>query len=163
MAYKTEEFKSIGTLSLTEGCELIKSKFKSEKEFTKNLLPKLERIIKEAYNLTIDKIELEKYFKYNHLGLYNMFADIYITTKEGRDILIECKNPKHNKCELFNALGQMISYDFLLKKTRLNPIIILATSVFDFHYFEIIKMYNLNLDLIINNENLAAFWVNEFK
>ena len=52
-------------ISLTDGCNSLKDKFKNEKEFTENLLPKLEVIIKNAYDLDIDKIELEKQFKLN--------------------------------------------------------------------------------------------------
>ena len=73
-------------ISLTDGCNSLKDKFINEKEFTKNLLPKLEAIIKNAYDLDVDKIELEKQFKLNEYGYFQIFADIYITTKQGRDI-----------------------------------------------------------------------------
>lgn len=164
MAYNTQELidSKVPTLSLTGGCETLKTKFKNEKEFTINLLPKLDNIIKEMYNLDIDTVQLEKYFRFNDVGYYNIKADIYIKTKQGRDILIECKNPIHDKSELSNVIGQLVSYQFLLSQTPEKPIIILATSVMKFWLFEIIKSYNLKFDIIINNENSAAFWVNEF-
>lgn len=42
MAYnKTEIFETAKEISLSEGCNMLKDKFKNEKEFTENLLPKL--------------------------------------------------------------------------------------------------------------------------
>jgi hypothetical protein len=150
-------------ISLSQGCNMLKDKFKNEKEFTENLLPKLEGLIKTAYDLDIDMIELEKQFKLNEYGLFSIYADIYITTKQGKDILIECKNPKHNKAETFNAFGQIMSYQYLLSKTPFKPIIILATSNFEFFYFDFIKQFNLDFDVIINNKDNTAFWLNDFK
>jgi len=162
MAYKTEELEKINYISLEQGCVSLKEKFNSEKEFTDNLLPKLDAIIKNAYGLDIDNIELEKRFILNEYDLFSIYADIYITTKQGKDILIECKNPRHDKSETFNAFGQIMSYQYLLSKTPFNPIIILATSTFEFYYFDFIKQFNLKFDVIINNKEHTAFWINEF-
>jgi hypothetical protein len=159
MAYDKTKIQEI---SLSDGCGLLKDKFKDEKEFTKNLLPKLNEIIKNAYDLDVDKVELEKQFKLNEFGYFTIYADIYITTKQGRDILIECKNPKNDKAETFNAFGQIMSYQYLLSKTPFNPIIILATSNFEFYYFDFIKQFNLKFDIIINNKDKTAFWINNF-
>ena len=161
MAY--DKTKQAMEISLTDGCNTLKDKFKSEKEFTENLLPKLESIIKNAYDLDIDTIELEKQFKLNEFGYFQIFADIYITTKQGKDILIECKNPRHDKAETFNAFAQIMSYQYLLSKTPFDPIIILATSTFEFYFFDFIKEFNLKFDVIINNKEQTAFWLNEFK
>jgi len=164
MAYdKQKIFEQAKEISLEHGCSILKDKFKSEKEFTENLLPKLESIIKTAYDLDIDKVELEKQFRLNEDGLFSIYADIYVTTKQGKDILIECKNPKHDKAETFNAFGQIMSYQYLLSKTPFKPIIILATSSFEFYYFDFIKQFNLKFDVIINNKEQTAFWLNEFK
>lgn len=73
------------------------------------------------------------------------------------------KNPRHDKAETFNAFGQIMSYQYLLSKTPYNPIIILATSNFEFYYFDFIKQFNLSFDVIINNKEQTAFWLNEFK
>ena len=150
------------TISLTEGCNLLNQKFANENEFVQNLLPKLETIIKESYGLDVDTIELEKQFNLLDVGFYKIKADIYITTKQGRDILIECKNPRHFKTETFNAFSQLMSYQYLLSKTPFNPILILATSVFELYYFDFIKQFNLSFDIIINNKEKTAFWINEF-
>jgi hypothetical protein len=164
MAYdKKKIFEQAKEISLEQGCSILKNKFKNEKEFTENLLPKLESIIKTAYGLNIDKVELEKQFKLNEYGFFSIYADIYITTKQGKDILIECKNPKQDKAETFNAFGQIMSYQYLLSKTPFKPIIILATSNFEFYYFDFIKQFNLDFDVIINNKEQTAFWLNEFK
>jgi hypothetical protein len=159
MAYKTEEK---NTISLTEGCNLLNTKFKTEKDFVENLLAKITLIIKEAYNLDVDTIELEKQFDLKDMGFYKIKADIYITTKQGRDILIECKNPTHFKTETFSAFAQLMSYQYLLSKTPFNPILILATSIFEFYYFDFIKQFNLCFDIIINNKDQTGFWINEF-
>jgi hypothetical protein len=164
MAYNRKKiFQQAKEVSLEFGCSVLKDKFKNEKEFSENLLPKLEIIIKTAYDLDIEKIELEKQFKLNDYGLFSIYADIYITTKQGKDILIECKNPRHDKAETFNAFGQIMSYQYLLSKTPFKPIIILATSNFEFYYFDFIKQFNLEFDVIINNKENTAFWLNEFK
>jgi len=39
----------------------------------------------------------------------------------------------------------------------------LATSNFEFYYFDFIKQFNLDFDVIINNKENTAFWLNEFK
>lgn len=55
-----------------------------------------------------------------------------------------------------------------LSKIKLNPnnprliIIILATSNFEFYYFDFIKQFNLKFDIIINNKDKTAFWINNF-
>lgn len=162
MAYKTEELEKVNYISLEQGCVSLKEKFTNEKEFTENLLPKLDSIIKNAYGLDISTIELEKRFMLNEYDLFSIYADIYITTKQGKDILIECKNPRHDKAETFNAFGQIMSYQYLLSKTPFDPIIILATSTFEFYFFDFIKQFNLKFDVIINNKEHTAFWINEF-
>ena len=43
---------------------MLRDKIKSEKEFTENLLPKLNGIIKEAYGLDVEGIQLEKVIDY---------------------------------------------------------------------------------------------------
>lgn len=159
MAYKTEE---LSIITLSEGCDYFRNKFKNENDFVQNLLPKLHSIILNAYGLTIESIELEKKFDLTQVGLFNIRCDVYIRTIEGKDILIECKNPRHNKAETFNAFGQLMSYQYLLSKTPFKPIIILATSVFEVYYFDFIKEFNLKFDIILNNENQTAFWNNEF-
>ncbi len=163
MAYnKKKILNQVMEVSLSHGCNSLKNKFKNEKAFTENLLPKLKNIIKTAYNLDIKTVELEKQFKLNEEGLFTIYADIYLTTNQGKDILIECKNPRHDKTETFNAFGQIMSYQYLLSKTPFKPIIILATSNFEFYYFDFIKQFNLGFDVIINNEKNTAFWINEF-
>jgi hypothetical protein len=162
MAYNEQDFNKIKHISLEQGCVSLKDKFTSEKEFTLNLLPKLDSIIKNAYGLDIENIELEKGFMLNEFDLFSIRADIYITTKQGKDILIECKNPTHDKTETFNAFAQIMSYQYLLSKTPFNPIIILATSTFEFYFFDFIKQFNLKFDVIINNKEHSAFWINQF-
>lgn len=56
-----------------------------------------------------------------------------------------------------------MSYQYLLAKTPFKPIIILATSNFEFYYFDFIKQFNLEFDVIINNKEKTAFWINDFK
>lgn len=49
MAYDRKKiFEQAKEISLSEGCNMLKDKFKNEKEFTENLLPKLEGLIKTA-------------------------------------------------------------------------------------------------------------------
>lgn len=157
MAYK----KIIPILSLSES-ELFEGDFKSESEFIDNLIPKLNNIIKAAYSLDITEYKKEAQIRSNDL-YYQIRPDIYIHTKQERDIIIECKNPTHHKAETFIAFSQMMSYKFLLSKTAFNPIMILATSHFNFGYFEFMKYYSLDFDIIVNNKNRCAFWINEFK
>ena len=152
----------LNTIGLNDACVSLKDRFKNEGEFTKNLLPKLNNLIKSAYNLDVKDIQLQKCFKLNEYGYFTIIADIYIKTQQGKDILIECKNPIHKKSESFNAFGQLMSYEYLMSKTPNKPIIILATSNFEFYYFDFIKQFNLTFDVIINNKNTAGFWLNEF-
>lgn len=153
----------INTIGLEDACVSFKQKFKNELDFTENLLPKIKGIIKTAYNLDVKEIQLQKCFKLNQYGYFTIIADIYITTEQGKEILIECKNPIHKKSESFSAFGQLMSYEYLLSKTPNKPIIILATSSFEFYLFDFIKQFNLSFDLIINNKDSVGFWLNEFK
>ena len=165
MAYKTKELEkqAIKTVSLTDACNYLKEKFKSENEFIDNLLPKLDAIIKEAYKLDVDAIELEKVFDFNDIGYYKIRVDIFVKTKQGIDIVIECKNPSHNKSEIFNSFSQIMSYQFLFTNKKNKTIFILATSVFDFMYFEFMNHFKIDIDLILNNENQAGFWINDLR
>jgi len=155
---------NITEISLTEGCAIINSIFKNEKELVENLEPKLKSIIKEMYGLNVVKTMHERHYKTLSVGYFNIFVDIYAETEEGIDIVIECKNPKQIKQETFSAFSQLMSYQFLLEKVYPKREIkyILATSKFDFVFFEFIKRFNLKCDIIINNENTSGFWINEF-
>jgi len=168
MAYKYSELEkqsvdAIETISLTAACNFLKEKFNNENEFTENLLPKLERLVNEAYGLNIESIQLEKVFDAIDLGYYKIRFDIYITTKEGQDIIIECKNPSHKKSETFSAFSQIMSYQFMFTNKEKKPIFILATSVFDFMYFEFMNYFKLDIDIILNNKDHIGFWINDFK
>lgn len=153
----------ITEISIEEGCSKISKLFNLESDFTNNLIPKLGIIIKEMYGVEIDSIETEKHFNLQKNGYYNMFADIYIITKSNFDVLIECKNPKQSKQETFNAFSQIMSYEFLKSKMPKGRELkyILATSQFDFMYFEFMAFFKLKYDVILNNENTAGFWIND--
>lgn len=165
MAYDTKELErqaleAIESISIDKGCHLINEKFINEKEFVKNLLPKIRLIIKAMYNLDVKTIETEKYRAYKDIGYYNVKYDIYITTEQGQDIAIECKNPIHEKSETFNAIAQMMSYIFINNQLKNKPIVLLATSKLDFYFFEVLAMFNLKFDVILNNRLTAAYWIN---
>ena len=165
MAYKTEELEktAIPIIGLSEGFNRINNKFDTELEFTKNLIPKLPQIIKEAYNLDVLTLREQLVFNHRSIGLYQIITDIFITTEQGIDLLIECKNPKNTKSELMIAMSQLMSYQFLMEITRKDVKIILATSYFEFFYIEFMQRFNLKYDLIINNKDTAAFWINDLQ
>jgi len=155
---------NITEISLTEGCNIISEKFKTEKEFVLNLIPKLNDIIKGMYDYTVKRFQTERHYKNLELGYYNAFIDIYIETEEGIDIIIECKNPKQVKSETFAAFSQIMSYEFLMEKmygTEKQIKYIIATSSFDFVFFQFMKRFNLKYDIILNTENSAGFWIND--
>ena len=165
MAYDTKELEAqaldaIESISIDQGCHMINEKFISEKEFVANLLPKVKNIIKAMYGFDVRTIETEKYCAYKDRGYYNVKYDIYITTEQGQDIAIECKNPTHEKTETFNAIAQMMSYLFINNQLNNKPIVLLATSRLDFYFFEVLAMFNLKFDVILNNRLTAAYWIN---
>jgi hypothetical protein len=156
---------NINEISLTEGCNILSHKFENEKEFVLSLIPKLNDIIKGMYGYTVKRYQTERHYKNLELGYFNAFIDIYVETEEGVDIVIECKNPRQIKAETFAAFGQIMSYEFLLEKvhgTEKQIKYIIATSKFDFVFFQFMKRFNLKYDVILNTENAAGFWVNDF-
>jgi len=151
-------------ISITDGCNVLKQTYKNEKEFVLDLIPKINNIIKEMYGYTVTRYQTERHYKILELGYYNVFIDIYLETEEGVDIIIECKNPKQKKQETFAALSQIMSYEFILEKIygrKKKFKYILATSCFDFVFFEFMKRYNLKYDIILNTENSAGIWIND--
>ena|SRR5690606_163191 len=157
MAYNTE----VKEISLTEGFSLINKKFKSEKDFDSDLILKIPTIIKEMYALDVVNIHPQKCFSLREEGYYQAIIDFYVETKQGIDIVIESKNPIHEKTEIINAFSQLMSYQFLIEKHNKQALYILATSLFDFKYLEFMKRFNIKYDLIINNKEKTAFWIND--
>lgn len=151
------------TASLRSGFSSLNKRFKNEKEFDINIAEKLPSLIKKMYGLEVTKIEKQKVFDLNDFGYYKIIVDFYIETKEGKSFIIESKNPIHEKSEMILAIGQIMSYDFLVKKMGIDCEVILATSYFDFKYLELMAHFNLKFDLIVNNKNQVAYWINEWK
>lgn len=54
----------------------------------------------------------------------------------------------------------MISYLFINNQLKNKPIVLLATSRLDFYFFEVLAMFNLKFDVILNNRLTAAYWIN---
>lgn len=163
-AYEAEMLSvKIPCVSLRDGFNTVNKKFKSEKEFDDNLEPKIPFLIKEMYGLTVCNIERQKVFDLNHIDYYKIRTDFFVETEEGKSFIIESKNPIQEKHETFAAISQIMSYDFLIKKVGIDCEVILAISAFAFKYVEFMVYFRLKYDLIVNNEDKIAFWVNEFK
>jgi hypothetical protein len=155
---------NIREISLTEGCQNINTLFNLESDFENNLIPKLQQIIKEMYGVNIINYQKQKHYKNLNLGYFNIFVDLYLETDGEYDIVIECKNPKQTKVELFHAFSQIMSYEFLFEKmpkSNKKVKFVLATSRFDFLFFEFMKRYNITFDVILNNKNTAGYWIND--
>ena len=163
MEDKAKKYEDEATVSLITGFSSLNKRFKSEKEFDINIFDKLPFLIKKMYGLEVSNIEQQKVFDLNTFGYYKIIVDFYIETKEGKSFIIESKNPVHEKSEMVLAIGQIMSYDFLVKKMGIDCEVILATSYFDFKYLELMAHFNLKFDLIVNNENQVAYWINEWK
>ena len=161
---KQKAIEAIQEISITDGCNMLSQTYKNEKEFVYNLIPKLNSIIKAMYGYTIKRYQTERHYNMVELGYYNIYIDIYIETEEGVDIVIECKNPTQIKRETFATFGQMMSYEFILGKiynSEKKIKYIIATSKFDFVYFEFMKKFNLKYDIILNTEKAAGYWIND--
>jgi|SRR5690606_4857994 len=163
MKEKAKKYEAEFVTSLTDGFSSLNKRFKNEKEFDKNIADKLPFLIKRMYGLEVTQIEKQKVFDLNDFGYYKIIVDFYIETKEGKSFIIESKNPIHEKSEIILAIGQIMSYDFLVKKMGIDCEVILATSYFEFKYLELMAHFNLKFDLILNNENQVAYWINEWK
>ena len=133
------------------------NKFKSEKEFIDNLIDRIPSIIKNMYNLDCINYDRERPFWLKEFGLVNTRCDLIFYTEQGINIVIECKNPTHDKAETFNAIGQMIAYKLNIDAMPGNFKLILATSIFDFNALKAIKRYNLDFDLIYHNKLSTSF------
>lgn len=163
MNAKAKKYEKEFVTSLRSGFSSLNKRFKNEKEFDKNIVDKLPFLIKRMYGLEVTKIEKQKIFDLNDFGYYKIRVDFYIETKEGKSFIIESKNPIQEKSEIILAIGQIMSYDFLVKKMGIDCEVILATSYFDFKYLELMAHFNLKFDLILNNEDRVAYWVNEWR
>lgn len=163
MKDKAKKYEEETIISLRRGFSSLNKRFKNEKEFDINLAEKLPSLIKRMYGLEVSNIEQQKVFDLNIFGYYKIRVDFYIETKEGKSFIIESKNPTHEKAEIILAIGQVMSYEFLVKKMGIDCEVILATSYFDFKYLELMAYFNLKFDLIVNNENQVAYWINEWK
>ena len=161
---QAEEAKgAIKIISLREGFAYLNKKFKSEKDFDKNIINKIPFLIDKMYGYKVVNIQQQKVFDLTNHGYYKIIVDFFVETKEGKSFIIESKNPIQEKSETILAIGQIMSYDFIVSKIPIDCQVILATSVFDFKYLEFMAHYNLKFDLILNNENQVAFWINEWK
>jgi hypothetical protein len=153
MAYNTEElYKGVQEISLSKGFALLNNKFCSEKEFDINIIPKIPIIIKEMYGLDVSSIHPQKCFNLREQGYYQIIVDLFVETEQGINIVIESKNPIHEKSEIIASFSQLMSYQFLLEKHKIDALYILATSIFDFKYLEFMNRFNIRYDLIINNK-----------
>jgi len=164
MAYDTQTLyeRALRDISLTDGESLFNSCFDSEKELTENLIPKIKTIFDRFYNEKIVSIETEKTFPLRDLGFWNIRVDIFVTTESGMNYVIECKNPTHNVAEMNIAVGQLMNYEVALRKVG-NPCkIILAIPEYEYSLFEIFYRFRLPFDIIVNNKDATAVWINEF-
>lgn len=160
---KSEKYEEETIVSLRSGFSSFNKRFKNEREFDENIADKLPFLIKRMYGLEVTRIAKQKVFDLTDFGYYKIIVDFYIETKEGKSFIIESKNPFHKKSEMIIAIGQIMSYDFLMNKMGLDCEVILATSYFDFKYLELMAYFNLKFDLILNNEDSVAYWINEWK
>lgn len=79
----------------------------------------------------------------------NRRVDFLIKTQDGRNILIECKNPVY-LCELSNALGQCLSYisAFVNSGIKIDRTILLSTKI-DHLTTQIITDFNLPVEFMV--------------
>src|SRR5574343_210874 len=109
MAYDKVDYK-IENFTFAEQIFCRENKFNNEREFTLSLTDKLPCIIYHMYGLECKEYFKERLFKLKEFGLINTRCDLLYLTKENINIIIECKNPTHDKAETFNTIGQMIAY-----------------------------------------------------
>ena len=158
-----EAIQEINEISLTDGCQLISERFNNETEMVDDLIPKLNGIIKQMYGCNVLKYQKERHYKILQYGYFNMYADIYIQTDGEFDIIIECKNPKQKKYDIISSFSQIMSYEFIFSKIKTEKKVkfVLATSCFDFVYFEFMKMFNIKYDIILHNKKCSGIWIND--
>ncbi len=155
-----EEIKTL-TLALAKSIFTKEDRFESEKEFVQSLIPILPQIVETFHDDNISSITKERHYKFKEYGGVNLIADISIRTNQGKYILIECKNPTHEKAETFNAIGQMMAYQLNQEIQRQTHKIILATSIFDESICKAMMRFNLNFDLILHNHKTTCYLYNE--
>lgn len=134
------------------------TKFNSEKILCKHLEDKLPFLIKTVYGLDITEIHREYVFDYFKYGFSKCRVDFWINTKQGKDILIEAKNPTFNMRENIQGLAQMMTYKMILEYFGKDAILIYATSVFNFLIIKFIYDYKLPFDLFTLNQNSVAYF-----
>lgn len=157
-----QAIEAIPTMGINESLQYYtkENQFKTEKDLVQNILPLLHELIYKIYNYDVESIELEKTFNLKDYELPSQRVDIYITTKQGIDIFIECKNPTNNYAELNLSLGQMMNYQMIIESLKRPTKLILITSRFHFYMAKTIKRFGLEFDVILHNQKTTSFLLN---
>jgi hypothetical protein len=119
-------------------------KFKSEKEFVDYLCLNIDAVIKDFYDEEVAEVKRNVSVQFRVFGANKPSIDLTVTTKSGKQIGIECKNPKQPYHETSRAVSQLLAYAVLAEEVG-RPFDELAIITSDRHNIgcKVIKKYNL--------------------
>jgi hypothetical protein len=119
-------------------------KFNTEKEYVEYLKLNADKWVKDFFNEEISKIEINRCLQFRGFGANKPSIDIWIETKSGKIIGIECKNPKQKFHELSRAVSQLLSYAVLAEENNQKiDILALFSSEMNDIVHKIIHKYKL--------------------
>jgi hypothetical protein len=123
--------------------------FKSEKDLVDYLEDNIQLFCKDLLHTTYKSHKREYRIALSRLrGNRSPRIDLLITDQSGKNILVECKNPKYS-CENQSAIGQILAYKEMCKliELRLDRIALLTTKL-DSLSIMVLKNNDLGIELI---------------
>jgi hypothetical protein len=149
---------------------LTKSEFCSEKELVdfieKNIIETVESLLGERY-LSHKRewrfgLKAHNILTGGYIGLPRI--DLVIETNNGRRIGIECKNPIQIFSENSKVVSQLLSYIILAEQAKMpfNRTILLTTKV-NANIIDVIKRFNLPIEILVISRTFGALWQNNGK
>lgn len=119
-------------------------KFETEKDFVEFLSINASKWVLDFFSDEVVRVKENAYLKFKRFGANQPRIDLIITTKGGRKIGVEVKNPKQAFHETSRSVSQLLAYDILAEEMG-EPFTDLALISSDKHdiAFKIIKKFNL--------------------
>lgn len=87
--------------------------------------------------------------------------DLVIETRSGKRIGVECKNPTQVFTEISKVVSQLLSYIVLAEKANMSfDRTILLTTRIDGSFIEVVKRFNLPIEILVIGRDFGALWIN---
>jgi len=132
--------------------------FKTEKELCEYIEINMEIFCEEILGGKLKRYQREWYLtKLKRFGPNKPRIDFFVELEDGREIGIECKNPKFVFSELVKAISQLLVYGIIAEENNCKlDELVLVISKYDDYFIKVIRRFKLPLRVFVLSKQFAA-------